>query len=236
MALGTLPASISASTPSSVQVTITDADKAPPTVSLSASPTEVWEGKSSRVTATLSHALPRGVLIPITVKPCPTGSWCERWNDYPIHIPAGSTVAALRGPVDPNAAVLTEVVVDPGDGYGTPSYITTKVYAGPQTSLLTVRDADAEHDEVTVALGSNLPSSVRGGAKTSQKIKVLDPDGFSMTLTADGRPTEGGETVTVTVDLGQPAPAVSTRPSRSSAARRRPAGGRTIRISNPIFR
>ena len=80
------------------------------------------------------------------------------------------------------------------------------MYTGPQTSLLTVRDADGEHEEVTVALGSSLPKDVRAGSKTSQKITVLDPDGFAMTLTADKQPAEGGGVVKVTVDLGQPAP------------------------------
>ena len=80
------------------------------------------------------------------------------------------------------------------------------LYTGPQTSLLTVRDADAEHEEITVALGSTLPKNVRAGGKTSQKITVLDPDGFAMTITADKQPAEGGGVVKVTVDLGQPAP------------------------------
>ena len=73
------------------------------TVTLSASPTQVWEGQASRVTATLSHALPHGVLIPVTVTPCPAKSWCKRWNNYGIHHsrPA-DTVGQLRGPVNPS--------------------------------------------------------------------------------------------------------------------------------------
>ena len=178
-------------------------------VTLSASPTTVWEGQASRVTATLSNPLSRGVLIPVTVTPCPTGSWCRRFNGYPIHITAGSTVGNLRGPVNPNAVHTATVVVDGthnerGRFHGT----TQRLYAGPQTSLLTVRDADAEDEEVTVALGSRLPFGVIAGSKTSQKIKVLDPDGIAMTLTADKQPAEAeeGRTVTVTLDLGRPAP------------------------------
>ena len=183
----------------------------PATVTLSASPAQVWEGQASRVTATLSHALPHGVLIPVTVSPCPTGSWCRRFNNYGIHIPAGSTVGSLRGPVNPSAAKLTDVVVDgyherTAGGYDRFVGVKMPVYAGPQTSLLTVRDADAEHEEITVALGSSLPKNVRAGGKTSQKITVLDPDGFAMTITADKQPAEGGGVVKVTIDLGQPAP------------------------------
>ena len=66
------------------------------TVTLSASPAQVWEGQASRVTATLSHALPHGVLIPVTVTPCPEGSWCKRFNNYGILITAGDTVGHLR--------------------------------------------------------------------------------------------------------------------------------------------
>ena len=180
------------------------------TVTLSASPTQVWEGQASRVTATLSHALPHGVLIPVTVTPCPEGSWCKRFNNYGILITAGDTVGHLRGPVDPSAAKLTNVVVDAG--------VLHALYTGPQTSLLTVRDADAEHEEITVALGSTLPKNVRAGGKTSQKITVLDPDGFAMTITADRQPAEGGGVVKVTVDLGQPAPAGFFAKINSSAS------------------
>ena len=119
-------------------------------------------------------------------------------------------VGSLRGPVNPSAAKLTNVVVDAG--------VLHALYTGPQTSLLTVRDADAEHEEVTVALGSPLPKNVTAGSKTSQKITVLDPDGFAMTLTADRQPAEGGGVVKVTVDLGQPAPAGFFAKINSSAS------------------
>ena len=77
--------------PAAAQVT-------PATVTLSASPAQVWEGQASRVTATLSHALPHGVLIPVTVTPCPEGSWCKRWNNYGIHIGAGNRGWQPQGP------------------------------------------------------------------------------------------------------------------------------------------
>ena len=64
VALGTLPSSVTAGTPSLVQITILD-DEGIPTVSLSASPNPVPEGESVRVTATLSEALSGLVEIPL---------------------------------------------------------------------------------------------------------------------------------------------------------------------------
>ena len=86
----------------------------PATVTLSASPTTVWEGQASRVTATLSHALPHGVLIPVTVTPCPRGAGASVSTAIPsISRPAApSATSGARS--DPNAAVLTKVVVDGG--------------------------------------------------------------------------------------------------------------------------
>ena len=62
--LGALPPSVTAGSPSSVQVTITD-DTPPPTVSLSVAPNPVDEGDSVTVTATLSAALTEAVTIPL---------------------------------------------------------------------------------------------------------------------------------------------------------------------------
>ena len=191
------------------------AQTTPATVTLSASPAQVWEGQVSRVTATLSHALPNDVWLGVTVTPCPSGSWCHRFNSYPIYIAAGRTVGHLKGPVDPSAPALTHRT-ETGGGTVTGGGYT--LYSGPQTSLLTVRDADGEHEEVTVALKSSLAKNVIAGSKSSQKITVLDPDGFAMTLTADKQPAEGGGVVKVTVDLGQPAPAGFFAKINSSAS------------------
>ena len=120
-----------------------------------------------------------------------------------------------QGPGRPDAPALTHRT-ETGGGTVTGGGYT--LYSGPQTSLLTVRDADAEHAEVTVALKSNLAKNVRAGSKTSQKITVLDPDGFAMTITADKQPAEGGGVVKVTVDLGQPAPAGFSAKINSSAS------------------
>ena len=63
VALGTtLPSSVEAGTPSSVEVTIADV----PSVTLEASPVEVEEGESVTVTARLSRAIEGAVMIPLT--------------------------------------------------------------------------------------------------------------------------------------------------------------------------
>ena len=70
VALGTLPADVTAGSPSSVLVTISDDDTeeptgSTPTVNLSVSPNPVTEGASVTVTATLSEALSSTVSIPV---------------------------------------------------------------------------------------------------------------------------------------------------------------------------
>ena len=65
VALGTLPAAVTAGTPSSVEITITDDEK--PSVSLDASPNPVTEGEVVTITATLTAALSADVTIPLTL-------------------------------------------------------------------------------------------------------------------------------------------------------------------------
>ena len=74
VALGSLPSSLAAGTPNSIEITITDDDDGPPvqptpapTVALSASPNPVDEGDGVTVTASLSAALTVTVTIPLTV-------------------------------------------------------------------------------------------------------------------------------------------------------------------------
>ena len=64
VALGTLPATVAAGSPSSIVLVIVD-DEGRPTVLLSAAPTTVIEGGVVDVTATLSAALTRAVSIPL---------------------------------------------------------------------------------------------------------------------------------------------------------------------------
>ena len=166
---------------------------APATVTLSAYPAQVWEGQHSRITATLSHALPWDVNIPVHVSPCPSGSWCHYLHsskNRAIRVRAGDTTGSLRV-LHPDNSVRYENKVQ-SEGV---------TVTGPYVSLLTFRDADAEHEEVTISLKSDLPANVRAGAKTSLDFTVLDPDGMTMTLTADRQPAEGNTNSRITQTL-----------------------------------
>ncbi len=91
VALGSLPPGVTAGSPSSVEVTISDTDQAPtvPTVSLSASPNPVNEGQFVTVTARLSAVLSGSVTIPLRLTPATAES-----GDYGslggIMIPGGA--------------------------------------------------------------------------------------------------------------------------------------------------
>ena len=148
VALGSLPSSVTAGSPSSVTVTIADDDgggttpttpttpttATTPTVRLSASPNPVDEGDPVTVTATLSSALGSAVTVPLT--------------------PAAGTA-------------------EPGD-YGTLSSIT--ISAGQTTgtgTISTAEDDDTDDETFTVALGS-LPSSVTAGSPSSATVTIRD--------------------------------------------------------------
>ncbi len=102
VALGSLPASVSAGTPASVTVTIADGgatgdgdDPAAPTVSISASPNPVAEGSAVTVRVTLTAALAADVTIPVglfavTAEPGDFGALAS------IRIPAGSASGAAE--------------------------------------------------------------------------------------------------------------------------------------------
>ena len=94
--LGTLPALVTAGSPSSVEVTIID-DEGRPAVSLSASATEVSEGGAVAVTATLTEALDVAVTIPLRYgipgedRPADTAEAGDYETPAGIRIAAGAT-------------------------------------------------------------------------------------------------------------------------------------------------
>ncbi|MCY4557653.1 MAG: hypothetical protein OXF79_14970, partial [Chloroflexi bacterium] len=114
-----------------------------------------------------------------------------RFANRSIHIRAGATSGNLRVPVPGQSQWNNNV----------------RAWIGTHSGIQTVRDANADNEEVTVALGSNLPAGVTAGRTASRTVRILDMDGYAMTLSADGVPSEKGADVTVTVDLGGPAPA-----------------------------
>ena len=150
VALGSMPSSMAAGSPSSMMVTITDDDGGgdgggdddddgttpppPPTVSLSASPNPVDEGGAVTVTATLSRALAADVTV---------------------------------------ALALTAVTAEAGD-FGALAGITV---AGGSTSgtgtITTSEDADTDDETFMVALGSML-SSMAAGSPSSVTVMIID--------------------------------------------------------------
>ena len=148
VALGSLPPSVSAGTPSSVTVTIADGgatgdgddadDEAPaaPTVSISASPNPVAEGSAVTVRVTLTAALAADVTIPVglfavTAEPGDFGALAS------IRIPAGSTVGAAE--------------------------------------VATARDGDADDETFTVEMAlESLPREVRAHARHWVVVTIAD--------------------------------------------------------------
>ena len=151
VALGNLPASVAAGTPSSVPVRIRDDDggggdppappdppdpPARPSVRLSASPNPVHEGSSVTVTARLSSALTRTVTIPLRL----TAGSAER-DDY---------------------GRLESITIASGQTSGT-------------GTISTSADADTDDETFTVAL-RNLPSSVTAGRPRSVEITITEAE------------------------------------------------------------
>ena len=158
VALGALPSEVTAGSPSSVRIRITDDDRGggglgggggggggggvtPPAVTLSAAPNPVTEGSAVTVTATLSRALSSDVTIPLAV---------------------------------------TRDTSEPGD-HGTLSSIAVAAGATSGTgTIATRRDADPHDETFTVTLDTgNLPSQVTAGSTASVTVRIDDdaPEG-----------------------------------------------------------
>ncbi len=134
-----------------------------------------------------------------------------RLSATPSTVAEGSSVtvtATLSAALSPNAAVripltLTRGSAEQGD-YGTLAAIT--IPSG-QTSasgtITTTRDADADDETFTVALGT-LPNSVAAGSPNSVTITINDADAPkipTVSLSVTPNPVREGDSVTVTVTL-----------------------------------
>ena len=196
VSLGALPSSVTAGSPSSVAVTITDDDGGPPPlppplpppmVTLTATPNPVDEGASVTVTATLSSTLTEAVTIPVTL----TAGTAEA-DDY----------GALAG-----------ITVDAGARSGT-------------GTVTTAQDEDTEDERFTVSLGALPSSVTAGSPSSvavtitddDSTAEDLPPVPTTLTLSAAPAPAEGGGPVTVTARLDNPAPSGGTRVTLSLAA------------------
>ena len=160
------------------------------------------QGTTEAVVRTYTVTVTRAAGATVTLSASPT----EVWEGQPVKI-----TATLSKPLSRDVSIPISFGGDRS----------IRIRAGARSAsewFKAPRDTDADNEEVTVALRSGLPASVLAGTKAPPKIKVLDPDGFAITLTADRQPVEGGGVVTVTVDLGQPAPAGFYAKINSSAS------------------
>ncbi len=189
VALGSLPPSVSAGTPSSVTVTIADGgatgdgddadDEAPaaPTVSISASPNPVAEGSAVTVTVTLTAALASDVTIPVglfavTAEPGDFGALAS------IRIPAGSASGAAE--------------------------------------VATARDGDADDETFTVEMAlESLPREVRAHARHWVVVTIAD----SAAREPGGGEPPGGGADPGGIDTGPPDTGASATPVVGRRAR-----------------
>ena len=180
VALGNLPSSVTAGSPSSVTVRISDDDgggttPTTPTVSLSVSPTSVDEGDAVTVTATLSAALSSNVRIPLTLS-----HGTAEDGDYG----SLSSITISSGSTSGTGTIATAQDSDTDDETFTVALgnLPSSVTAGsPRSVRVTINDDDG---------GTSAPTT--------------------LTLSHDRAPTEGGDAVTLTATLNRAAPATGT--------------------------
>ncbi|MYJ09665.1 MAG: hypothetical protein F4086_05070 [Gemmatimonadetes bacterium] len=176
VALGTLPASVTAGSPNSVTVTITDGDV--PTVSLSASPNPVAEGSPVTVTATLSGTLGTNVTIPLTL----TAGTAET-DDYGLLASIEISAGAITG----TGQITTTDDEDTDDETFTValgSTLPSQVTAGsPNSVTVTITDGDvpAPPASPTVSLSAS-PNPVAEGSPVTVTATLSGTLGTNVTI------------------------------------------------------
>ena len=196
VALGTLPASVTAGTTNSVTVTIADDDK--PSVSLSASPNPVGEGADVTVTVTLSKMHAENLTIPLTVSTADPNT-AESGD---VGTLASITVAA--GQTSGTGTISTNQDTDENDETFTVALGTlpATVTAGT-TNSLTVTITDAGSATLTAS-----PNPVREGADVTVTVTLSKAHTANLTipLTLTANTAESGDYGTlasITVAAGQ---------------------------------
>ena len=217
VALGNLPSSVTAGSPSLVQVRISDDDATPttPTVSLSASPNPVTEGSPVTVTAQLSSALTSNVTIPLTLS-----SGTAEDDDYgsltSITISSGSTTSTgtvttsqdadsddetftvalgnLPSSVTAGSPSLVQVRISDDDGVATPSTPAVSLSASPNPV------EEGSPVTVTATLSSALASNVTIPLTLSSGMAEDDDYGSLSSITINSDSTTGTGTVTTSQD------------------------------------
>ena len=197
---GSLPSSVSAGSPASVTITISDDDggTAPtkPTVRLSASPNPVTEGSSVTVTATLSAALTSSVAIPLTL---------DRQ-----HGGIGRPLTISEDDLAFDSAT-TSYTVDVAHDV---SSVTVTPTANDAAATITVNGATvasgSESAPITLETGENpievVVTAEDGTTRTYTVTVTRAALPATLTLSNDPDPAEGSGEVTVTTTLDEPAP------------------------------
>ncbi len=207
VALGSLPSEVAAGSPSSELVTITDLDT--PTVSLSASPNPVDEGKAVTVTARLSSALPAAVTIPLTLTPG-TAEKGDYGSLASITIAANSlegmgTITTVRD-TDSDDETFTVALgsLPSGVAAGTPSSVEVTItdLDTPTVSLFASPNPVDEGKAVTVTarLSSALPAAVTIPLTLTPGTAEKGDYGSLASITIAANALEGTGTITTVKD------------------------------------
>ena len=177
VALGNLPPTVTAGSPSSVTVRIQDGGDrttSPPTVSLSASPNPVAEGSPVTVTAQLSSTLSSNVTIPLTLS-----SGTAEAGDYDPLL----SITIVSGSMTGTGTVTTSQDTDSDDETFTVALgnLPSTVTAGsPSFVQVTISDDDLSHRAPTVSASCN-PCRVQPGEDVQLTARALSPDGAPLT-------------------------------------------------------
>ena len=171
LAFGTLPARMSAGSPSETSVSISDDDDPQVTVSFGASTYTAAEGSTATVTVTLSADPERTVAIPVT-KPEQGGASAADYSGVPASVTfnAGDTSQPIT------FAATQDTEDDDGESvllaFGA---LPTGVTAGaPSETTVSIRDDD--DPQVTVSFGAATYTAAEGGTATVTVTLSADPE------------------------------------------------------------
>ena len=169
-----------------------DTDDETFTVALGSSlPAPVEAGSPSSVEVTIDDTTTSTVGLAVAPNPVPEGS--------SVTVTATLTVAfseAVRIPLS-----VRRGTSEPGD-HGTLAGITINAGATSGTGMVTTAaDPDTDDETFTVALGNDLPASVKAGSPDSVEVTIVDDDTATVALAAAPNPVPEGSSVTVTATL-----------------------------------
>ena len=198
VALGSLPSSVSAGSPNSVQIRIVDDDRPAPTVNLAVAPSRVAEGSTALVTVSLSAALSADVVIPLTL----TNTSAES-TDYT----APSSITITTGATSGTGSIRTNQDVDTDDEAFTvalgnlPSSVTRGTH---HTVSVTIDDDEESPPTVSLSVAKDAVFEGQPFTVTAALSAALSADvAIPVTLT-DGtaEPADHGTLTSITISSG----------------------------------